>query len=56
MPEVRLRKNVLILEEIFHEGGPVAQKPLKRVAALGGDSQPIRGRVRGKDRSASWTI
>jgi Amino acid synthesis len=34
MFEVELRKRVLIVEEIFHEGGPVAAKPLRRAAAL----------------------
>ncbi|MFY9790094.1 MAG: amino acid synthesis family protein [Candidatus Sulfotelmatobacter sp.] len=43
MPEVRLRKNVFILEEIFHEGGPVAHKPLKRVAALAVIHNPYAG-------------
>jgi hypothetical protein len=43
MPEVQVRKNLLILEEIFHEGGPVAQKPLKRVAALAVIRNPYAG-------------
>ena len=43
MPEVQLRKNLLMLEEIFHEGGPVAQKPLKRVAALAVIRNPYAG-------------
>jgi len=34
MPEVQIRKRVLLVEEIFHEGGPVALKPLRRAAAL----------------------
>src|ERR1700688_31407 len=34
MPEVQIRKRVLMLEEIFHEGGPVAPKPLRRAAVL----------------------
>jgi hypothetical protein len=34
MPEVQIRKRVLLVEEIFHEGGPVASKPLRRAAAL----------------------
>lgn len=34
MPEVQVRKRVLAVEEIFHEGGPVAQRPLRRAAAL----------------------
>jgi hypothetical protein len=34
MPEVQIRKKVLLVEEIFHEGGPVASKPLRRAVAL----------------------
>jgi hypothetical protein len=34
MPEVQIRKRVLVVEEIFHEGGPVAPTPLRRAAAL----------------------
>ena len=34
MPEVQIRKRVLLVEEIFHEGGPVALKPMRRAAAL----------------------
>jgi hypothetical protein len=34
MPEVEIRKRVLLVEEIFHEGGPVAPKPPRRAAAL----------------------
>jgi hypothetical protein len=34
MPEVQIRKRVLLVEEIFHEGGPVAPKPPRRAAAL----------------------
>src|SRR3981189_3424229 len=34
MPEIQIRKRVLLVEEIFHEGGPVAPKPHRRAAAL----------------------
>ena len=34
MPEVLVRKKLISVEEIFHEGGPVAKKPLRRAAAL----------------------
>src|ERR1700675_4725553 len=34
MPEVQIRKRVVLVEEIFHEGGPIAPKPLRRAAAL----------------------
>src|ERR1039458_2432554 len=36
MPEVRIRKKLISVEEIFHEGGPIAQTPLRRGAGLGG--------------------
>lgn len=44
MPEVELRKRVVVLEEIFHEGGPVAAKPLRRAAALAVIRNPFAGR------------
>ena len=34
MPEVRVRKSVTVVEEIFHEGGPAPAVPLRRAAAL----------------------
>src|SRR5882672_3394288 len=34
MPDVLVRKRLLSVEEIFHEGGPLAHKPLRRAAAL----------------------
>ena len=34
MPEVQIRKRVLLVEEIFHEGGPARSQPLRRAAAL----------------------
>jgi hypothetical protein len=43
MPEVQVRKNLLMLEEVFHEGGPVAQTPLKRIAALAVIRNPYAG-------------
>lgn len=44
MPEVQIRKKLITVEEIFHEGGPVAQKPLRRAAALVVISNPYAGR------------
>src|SRR5271167_586448 len=43
MPEVELRKRVMTVEEIFHEGGPVAEKPLRRAAALAVIRNPFAG-------------
>jgi hypothetical protein len=44
MPEVELRKRVVIVEEIFHEGGPVAAHPLRRAAALAVIRNPFAGK------------
>ena len=44
MPDVILRKTVLCYEEIFHEGGPIAQIPLLRCAILGIIKNPFAGR------------
>lgn len=44
MPEVVVRKYATIVEEIFHEGGPVAAVPLKRGAALAVIANPFAGR------------
>jgi hypothetical protein len=43
MPEVQIRKNLLLVEEIFHEGGSVAPKPLRRAAALAVIRNPYAG-------------
>jgi hypothetical protein len=34
MPDVQIRKRLLLVEEIFHEGGPIAAESLRRAAAL----------------------
>jgi hypothetical protein len=44
MPEVRVRKKLTTLEEIFHEGGSVASTPLRRAAALAVIRNPFAGR------------
>jgi len=46
MPEVVIRKKSICVEEIFHEGGPVAEKPLRRAAAIAVIRNPFAG---------SWT-
>ncbi|MEP6644109.1 MAG: amino acid synthesis family protein [Acidobacteriaceae bacterium] len=43
MPEVKIRKKVITVEEIFHEGGPPAAKPLRRAAALVVIHNPFAG-------------
>jgi hypothetical protein len=44
MPEVLVRKRAVIVEEIFHEGGPVATTPQKRAAALAVIHNPFAGK------------
>lgn len=44
MPEVRVRKRIIVVEEIFHEGGPPATVPLRRAAALAVIHNPFAGR------------
>jgi hypothetical protein len=43
MPEIQVRKRLLSVEEIFHEGGPVAERPLRRAAALVVIRNPFAG-------------
>ena len=44
MPEVVVRKKVTCVEEIFHEGGPPADKPLRRAAVLAVIRNPFAGK------------
>lgn len=44
MPELILRKRLIVVEEIFHEGGPAPDTPLKRGAALAVLHNPFAGR------------
>lgn len=44
MAEPIVRKKAIIVEEIFHEGGPRANVPLKRAAALAVIKNPFAGR------------
>lgn len=44
MPELKVRKRTLVVEEIYHEGGPVAKVPLMRGAALAVIANPFAGR------------
>ena len=44
MPEVKIRKQVRILEEIFHEGGPAVATPRKRGAIVSIIENPFAGR------------
>jgi hypothetical protein len=44
MPSVELRKRVTLVEEIFHEGGPIAKTPYRRAAILAVIRNPFAGR------------
>ena len=44
MPSVEIRKQVTLVEEIFHEGGPVAKSPYRRAAILAVIKNPFAGR------------
>jgi hypothetical protein len=44
MSKVEVRKRVTIVEEIFHEGGPIAANPLRRAAALVVIRNPFAGK------------
>jgi len=44
MPDVQLRKRLITVEEVFHEGGPVAAVPLRRAAVLAVIHNPFAGR------------
>ena len=44
MPEVIVRKRVVTVEEIFHEGGPAARIPLRLAAALAVICNPFSGK------------
>ena len=44
MPEVHVRKMLTTVEEIFHEGGPWTEMPLRRAAALAVIHNPFAGR------------
>lgn len=44
MPEIKLRKMIVSVEETFHEGGPVADSPLRKAAILAVIENPYAGR------------
>jgi hypothetical protein len=44
MPEVTIRKRQIVVEEIFHEGGPRVETPLRRAAAVTVIGNPFAGR------------
>ena len=44
MPDVVLRKLIYSVENVFHEGGPISEIPLRRAAALAIIENPFAGR------------
>ncbi len=44
MPQVEIRKILVQVEEIFHDGGPSAESPLRRGAVIAVISNPFAGR------------
>jgi hypothetical protein len=44
MHEVNVRKMVTVVEYVYHEGGPVAEKPLRRGAVLAVIHNPFAGK------------
>jgi hypothetical protein len=44
MPAVEIRKRIIIVEDIFHEGGPRAEAPYRRAAILSVIKNPFAGR------------
>ena len=44
MPQLNIRKTAYSVEEIFHEGGPSAETPLRRAAAIAVIENPFAGR------------
>ena len=43
MPDVKVRKFLVSIEDVFHEGGPVAEKPQRRGAVLAVIANPFAG-------------
>ena len=44
MPKVEIRKRIVTIEDIFHEGGPKAATPYRRAAILSVIKNPFAGR------------
>lgn len=52
MPDFRLRKTMLFLEDIHHDGGPAAETPRRRAAIVAVVSNPFAGRYEADLQSA----
>ena len=44
MPEVKIRKMMVSVEETFHEGGPIADEPLRKASCIAVIENPYAGR------------
>lgn len=44
MSDVKIRKQAILSEEVFHEGGPASDTPLRRVAMISIIENPFAGR------------
>lgn len=44
MPDISIRKTAYTVEEIFHEGGPIPTRSLRRAAAIAVITNPFAGR------------
>ena len=44
MPDVIVRKSAIVVDEIFHEGGPVSAMPHRRATAIAVIKNPFAGR------------
>lgn len=44
MPEIIIRKSFITIEEIFHEGGPIAKVPLRRAVVGSVINNPFAGK------------
>jgi hypothetical protein len=51
MPDVKVRKFLIAVEEILHEGGPVAAVPQRRAAALAVIANPFAGKYHAEIQS-----
>jgi hypothetical protein len=52
MPEFPIRKIAVLIEEIFHEGGPATKTPRRRAAAMALVANPFAGRYVAELQSA----
>ena len=55
MPDLSIRKTAYSVEEIFHEGGPIPAKSLRRAAGVAVITNPFAGRYEPDIQSVSYT-